>query len=130
MSDRVQTISDPKTGEPAFAVVPIDEYAALVAQAEEREDVVDAYEGLQYLRGGGETFPAEVIDAIGLHGQNPVKVYREYRGLSQTQLADKAGLRQASVSEAERGAAATVATLRKLAKALGVDFEQLLSPED
>jgi DNA-binding Xre family transcriptional regulator len=52
-------------------------------------------------------------------------------GLKQTQLARKAGLRQATISELETGASQSVAfeTLDKLAKALDVEPGELLERE-
>ena len=36
-----------------------------------------------------ETFPDTVINRLILNEENPIKVYREYRGLTQKQLRDK-----------------------------------------
>lgn len=41
--------------------------------------------------GEEELIPAEVVNAL-LDGDNPIKVWREYRGFSQSQLAEKAGI--------------------------------------
>lgn len=51
---------------------------------------------------------------------------REKRGWTQAQLADAAGVRQATVSEAENAASVTLATLEKLADALGVSASDLI----
>jgi transcriptional regulator with XRE-family HTH domain len=56
---------------------------------------------------------------------------RTDRGLSQAQLAERAGLRQSTISELETGTSQSVAfsTLESLAKALGVEPGQLLTRE-
>jgi transcriptional regulator with XRE-family HTH domain len=53
---------------------------------------------------------------------------REAAGLSQTALAERAGVRQATVSDLERGKSKGVefATLEALADALGVPAERLV----
>jgi DNA-binding XRE family transcriptional regulator len=70
--------------------------------------------------------PGEVVTRIVVRRENPVKVYREWRGLTQHQLADKAGLSQSFLAEIERGKTFAVRTARALAKALRVDIEQLI----
>ena len=56
-----------------------------------------------------------------------VKDYRERQGLTQVQLAEKAGVRRATVSDSERGRERIdLETLEKLANALGVDAAMLI----
>jgi putative transcriptional regulator len=56
-----------------------------------------------------------------------VKDYRERQGLTQVELAEKAGVRRATVSDYERGRLRIdLATLEKLANALGVDAAMLI----
>ena len=124
-TEDVQMINDPRTGEATYAVVPIAEYRALVAAAEDRADAATVDAGRAYLAAGGETFPAALVDLI-MDGAAPVRAYREYRKLTQRQLAEKAGVRQATVSELEGGQLGTVATMRRIAKALQVDLDLLL----
>lgn len=51
---------------------------------------------------GEELIPAEVTYAI-LDGANPVRVWREQRGLTQQQLADAAGISTPYLSQIESG---------------------------
>ena len=72
-----------------------------------------------------ESVPAETVDRL-VAGENPIKVWREYRSLSQRALAARAGLYFAYLSQIETGARkGTTATLKKLAEALGVDLDDL-----
>jgi DNA-binding XRE family transcriptional regulator len=72
-----------------------------------------------------ERVPIEVVDRL-LAGENPVKVWREYRGLSQRALAAQAGLNFAYLSQIETGARkGPVGTMKKLANILGVGLDEL-----
>ena len=96
MTNSAQIIRD-QNGNPAFAVLPIDEYERLVEVADEVASIgaFDAYKATQ-----SKTFPDEVANRL-LNGEHPVKVFREHCGMTQTQLAEVAGLRQAYVSQIE-----------------------------
>ena len=73
-----------------------------------------------------ESVPAEMVDRL-LAGEKPVKVWREYRGLSQRALAARTGLNFTYLSQIETGARkGTTATMKKLAEALGVDLDDLI----
>ena len=121
MTNSAQIIRD-QNGKPAFAVLPIDEYERLLEIADEAAGIraFDAYKATR-----PETFPDEVASRL-LNGEHPVKVFREHRGITQTQLAESAGLRQAYVSQIEAGSrVGTVDVLKRVAEALRVDLEDL-----
>ena len=70
---------------------------------------------------GGEFFPAEVVDRL-LAGENPIRVYRKYRRLTQKQLAEAAGINPVYLSQIETGKrAGSLKTLAAVAAALGVE---------
>ena len=72
-----------------------------------------------------ERLPGEMVHRL-VAGENPVRIWREYRGLSQRALAARAGLNFAYLSQIETGVRkGTVATKRKLAETLGVDLDDL-----
>ena len=72
-----------------------------------------------------ETLPGEMVSRL-IAGQNPVKVWREHRDLSQRALAEKAGLNFTYLSQIETGARkGSVRTMKKLAEALGVDLDDV-----
>ena len=74
---------------------------------------------------GGETFPEEVaIRLVG--GEHPVRVFREYRRLTQRELADAAGTTAAYISQIETGARiGGRKTLARIAGVLGVERPDL-----
>ena len=76
--------------------------------------------------GRDEAIPAEMVYRL-MDGENPILVWREYRGLTGVDLAAKAGTSAASLSKLETGkTAGDIATLKKLARALSVDLDELV----
>ena len=115
-----------KDGKPVFYVVP----AALWAKV--REAVEDAEDAAAYAEAvandDGFAFPADVVHAE-LEGTHPVRAWREHRGLTLQALADAAGVSKPYVSQIEGGKrAGTAATIKKLARALGVPMDALQRP--
>lgn len=107
-------------GLPAFAVVPVSEWNALLARLESLQDAVDARAARS-----DESFPAEFADRL-LAGESPLRVWREYRGMTLQALAEQSGVTRQMVSMAERGKARPSADLlSRLALALGCDMEDL-----
>ena len=65
-----------------------------------------------------------------LDGDNPIRVWREHRGLSQQQLAETAGISKPYLSQLEAGKReASQRVIRRLAKTLRVDLDDLIRPE-
>jgi DNA-binding XRE family transcriptional regulator len=120
---KLQTID--QNGQAAFVVVPIAEWDALMARLEEREDIADATRQMAAIRAGEETLSAEIVARL-TSGENPLKVWREFRGFTLRALAAEIGISSAAVSKIETGKShPSVATLGKLAAALGCDMEDL-----
>jgi transcriptional regulator with XRE-family HTH domain len=59
-----------------------------------------------------------------------LKVWREYRALTQREIAQRAGVGSATVARLELGEAAYPSTIRKLARGLKVKPEDLLDEPD
>ncbi|WP_313669265.1 helix-turn-helix transcriptional regulator [Sandarakinorhabdus sp.] len=94
------------------------DYARLAALAEDAEDIVAGRAGLASMEQEG-TVPGEVVALIINDGLTPVAAWRRHRGLTQSDLARRAGLSQVWVNRIEAGKGhGTPATRRKLAVAL------------
>ena len=64
-----------------------------------------------------------------IDGENPVKVWREKRGMTIRQLADTLGLQDGEIEEIEKGRAPSRGLLRKLAHRLDVLSDMLVPPK-
>ena len=103
------------------------DYDLLLERAELAEDIaaVEAYRR-RLAAGEEEAIPEEFANRL-IDGENPVRIYRELRGLSARELADKTGISAAFLSEIENGKKeGGVSTLKKIAQALGVTIDDLV----
>ena len=111
------------------SIVGADDPAELVALTPDdlAELIEDAQAAAAYARSRNEeSVPIEVADRL-LAGDNPIRVWRNYRGMTLERVATATGLGKGYLSQIERGQRrGTVDILRKLAKALAVDIEDLL----
>ncbi len=115
-----------KNGKPEWAVLPFEDYERLVAAAEMLEDIRDYDEAKQRLAAGEEVVPSEVVYAI-LDGENPLRVWREHRQLTQQELADRAGISKPYLSQLEAGKrAGTTEVLARLAEALNLTIDDIV----
>jgi len=79
--------------------------------------------------GEEETFTSSEVDAF-LAAKTPLAFFRKKRGMSQDNLAKRAGITQGYLSEIEIGRkSGDVRTLRKLADALKVSLDSLVPEE-
>jgi len=117
-------------GKPAFAVLPYDEYKALLEVGEDADDAAALVRfAKRYARGDEKMVPAAVVDRL-LAGENPLRVWREHRGMTAVQVAEAVGITPAHVSKLESGKGdPSVAVLIKLAKFLDVSLEELAGIE-
>lgn len=77
--------------------------------------------------GEDEMIPAEIVGRL-LDGGNPVRVWREYRGLTIQALAGQSGLSKSYVSQIETGQRdGTAQSMLSIARSLGVDLEDLIN---
>lgn len=121
---RVQIIT--KDGRPEFYVVPADLWERVRDAIEEAEDIAELERFDR--EDDGVRYPQAVALAMA-DGVLPVRAWREYRGMTQEQLAAASGVSTPYVSQIESGKrAGTSATLRKLARALDVPVGALLLP--
>ena len=118
-----------KNGQPEWVVIPYEEYQRLLEEMEMLQDIRDYDEAKRAIATGEELIPSEVTYAI-LEGGNPIRVWREYRGLTQQQAADKAGISKPYLSQLESGQRkGTTEVLMTIAKVLNVSLEDLVISE-
>lgn len=91
------------------------------------EDIRDYDAAMQATAAGEELVPAGVVYAL-LDGENPVRVWRLHRGLTQVEVAERAGISTAYLSRIESGTrAGTTDVLSKIAAALNLTLDDLVS---
>lgn len=106
-----------------YVLVPRVQYDQLLEDAEMLRDIREFREAKD---AGEETYPSEVINRLILNEESPIRVYRDYRGLTQQQLADKCGIQRAYLAEIETGRkAGSIKTLKTIAAALGVELTSI-----
>lgn len=102
------------------------EYDRLREAAEELADLA-AYDRAKAALAAGEDelIPAAYVDRL-LDGEHPLRVWRDYRGLTQAALAEASGVNRVYIAEIEgRKKPGSVKALRALAAALRVDLDDL-----
>ncbi|NJN82851.1 MAG: helix-turn-helix transcriptional regulator [Caldilineaceae bacterium] len=116
-----------KEGQPEWAVIPYHQYEQMIDALELLEDIRSIDEAKMRIALGEELIPSEVTYAI-LDGANPIRVWRDYRGLTQAQVAERAGISTPYLSQLESGKrTGTTAVLQAIAAVLDVDLEDLVS---
>ena len=109
-----------------MVILPLSEYQRLLDAAEEAEDL-RAYDRVKGRLAAGEEelMPAELVKRI-LEGENKVRAWREYRGLTVKALGSATGLAAAYISQIETDKReGTIETFRKLATALNVEIDDI-----
>jgi ribosome-binding protein aMBF1 (putative translation factor) len=115
-----------KNGKPEWAVVPYEEYQRLVEEAEMLQDERAYDEAKKAVAAGEELVPSEVTYAI-LDGANPVRVWREHRGMSRKRLAEASGLSTSYLSQVESGERKpSPEALAAIAKELGLRADDIM----
>ena len=127
MTNQVEVIE--KDGQPTHAVVPIDLYRRLLALAEDAEDIRAANEALDELAAGqDELVPAEVAHKLLQDEEHRLRIWREHRGLTQTELGAISGVQQGYIAQIESGKkTGSIETLKKLSAALRIDIDDLVA---
>lgn len=97
-------------GQPAYILVPIADWERI-------KQILDT------ARNG---IPQAVVEAHVLRDVPLVKAWREHLGLTQHDLADRAGMAQSALARLERGESTPRdATLQRLANAMGLTVAQI-----
>ena len=109
-----------------FAVISVEDLQKLMHDAEMLADV-QAYDKARGRldRGDDELIPLEITERR-LAGESRLKIWRDYRRLTQADLANVSRVSRGMIAAIEAGhKKGGVATLKKLASALRVDLENL-----
>jgi hypothetical protein len=122
-----------KTSRGELAILPRKDYERLVAKASEvDEDAGTARivaRARKEISAGAPILPRDVVDRMA-NGENPVRVMREWRDVTQMYLSFKTNLSQGHISDIENGRrVGTVMTLRLIANALNVPLDLLVQDE-
>lgn len=71
---------------------------------------------------GDDVLPDEILDALAEGGESAIRILRKYRGLTQKDLAEKAGISRPYLTEIETGKKdGSLRAMRSLAAVLKVD---------
>jgi predicted transcriptional regulator len=104
---KVQIINGPD-GRPAFAVIPYEDYVRSRKESEEG------------------ALPHEVVGLMVLNDWTPIRAWREYLGLTQSEVAVRLGISQPAYAQQELARRSRKSTRERVAAALGIFPEQLV----
>jgi DNA-binding XRE family transcriptional regulator len=120
---RIETIT--RKGK-EFALIPVENLQKLMDDAEMLADV-RAYDAAKarLADGDDELIPLEITERR-LRGEPALRIWREYRQLTQEQLAKKSKVSRALIAAIEtKRKSGSVSTWKKLGKTLDVSWDQL-----
>lgn len=101
-------------GKPAFAVIPYEDFLKLSRIYEENRDDSDVW------------IPHEVVKANALNDVPLIRAWREHLGLTQREVAERAGMSQPAYAKLERpDARPRRSTIKKIADAMELKVEQV-----
>jgi hypothetical protein len=120
-----------KTARGEVAILPRKEYEALATKAAEVDEDSGTARIVARARSailaGAPLLPKQVVDRLA-NGENPVRVLREWRDLTQLYVSFKTNLSQGYISDVETGRRkGTAAALRLIADVLKVPLDLLVS---
>lgn len=97
-----------QNGVPVAAVLPWAEFRRLAALDEPKTAGI----------------PQDVVELVAA-GNSPVKAWRKFLGMTQETAAGKIGITQGAYAQIEKAKCNQEATLRKIAAAFGIEFDQI-----
>jgi len=113
-----------------LAVLPREDYERLARQAAEKaEDIGTARlvnQARASIAAGEPVLPKEIVDRLAA-GENPIRIIREWRGMTQKDLASQGGITQGYLSDLESGRRRGLAVrLRVISHVLKVPLDLLV----
>ncbi len=116
-----------KQGIAEWAVIPVKTYQRLVEDSDMLQDILDYDQAKRLIENGQELIPSQVTFAI-LDGENPIKVWRTHRGLTQQEVANRAKISPSYLSQLESGKrTGTTEVLKSIAHVLAVGIDDLVA---
>lgn len=110
-------------GRQEYAVIPVEKYNSLLEKAEMLDDI-RAFD--KAILSDEESIPADIVARL-ISGDNKLKVWRTYRGMTQSELGKQTGLAQGTIAQIEGGARkGSISVLKKIATILSLDIEDLI----
>lgn len=107
--------------------IPKAEYRRLCGVEDDPADLQAALALQKRIDAGTEEFLPETVADRLIGGEPPLRVWREHRGLSQSDLARAADASRVLIADIEAGyRTGSVHTLRRLADALGIGVDDLV----
>lgn len=107
----------------------IDGKSYVLLSEEDYEDLIDGLHAdavMARIEAGEETWPMQIVEARA-NGENSVRIFRNYREMTMTELAAAAGISQPYLSEIESGKKpGSVDVLKRIAVVLRVDLDDLV----
>jgi hypothetical protein len=125
----VMTVRFKKTEKGEVAILPRKEYEMLIARAKEADEDEGTARLVARARkeiaAGAPLIPKAVADRIA-NGENPIRVIREWRDVTQLYLSFKTNIGQGYISDLETGRRkGTTAALKEIARVLKVSIDAL-----
>jgi DNA-binding XRE family transcriptional regulator len=119
-----------KTEKGEIAILPRKEYEALAAKAAEADEDIGSARLVARARkeiaAGTPLIPKKVVDRIA-NGENPLRVLREWRDMTQLELSSKTDIGQGYMSDLESGRRkGTTTALKKIAIAMNVPLDLIV----
>lgn len=94
----------------AYVLVPLHEYRGMSSGQVRNSDL-----------------PEDIMDKIFARSENPIKILRKFRGMTQADLAERSGLSRPYLAEIETGRKeGSVTALKNLAAALKTEISYLI----
>lgn len=91
-----------------YVLVPLHDYRGMVSSGKNKD------------------LPDDILDALTAREENPVKIMRKHRGLTQKELAERAGISRPYLTEIETGKKdGSIRAMKSLAEVLGVSVGML-----
>ena len=119
-----------KTEKGEIAILPRKEYEALAAKAAEADEDIGSARLVARARkeiaAGAPLIPKKIVDRIA-NGENPLRVLREWRDMTQLELSSKTDIGQGYMSDLESGRRkVTTTALKKIAIAMNVPLDLIV----